>query len=271
MSSKLIVNADDFGLTEGINKGIIECFCNGVVTRASLIVNTHAFTNAVELSRKHSELKIGVHLTLTEEIPVTPSCKIKSLVGSDGKHFKNYKVFLFEYLKKQINLNEVYIEFEAQIEKIINQGIKISHIDSHQHLHLIPEIFEIVKPLMEKFGIENIRIPNLDNSKFKSFKEIFLMFLANKCKKKILNSKLCYPDNFWGLDQKGDIKEYRLLNFLNNTKPGVTEIMCHPGFVDGEYISKYSHWHYNPEGELNVLTNPKIKETVRENQIQLIS
>lgn len=270
MNKKLIVNADDFGLTESINNGILESFCNGIVTRTSLIANASAFNQALKLSQENPALNVGIHLTLIEEKPVSSPMKIKSLIDTDGKFFKNCRVFLLKYIKRQISLSEIRIELEAQIKKAKDNGIKITHLDSHQHLHMIPGIFSIVKEIMGKFDIKNIRMPNFTLKKILNLKELSTGLLAKKCKASLLHSNISYPDRLWGLDQNGNINEMHFLKILKNLHPGVTEIICHPGFIDEEYIRKYSHWHYNPTGDLSVMTSSLIKETIKNNDIQLL-
>lgn len=267
---KIIVNADDLGLSEGINNGILECFLNGVITRASIIACGSAFNHAVSLLRLNPSLTIGIHLTLIEENPISNHSAVKSLINSQGTFYKNYKIFLLKYFLGQIKLSEITNELEAQIKKVFDSGLKINHIDSHQHIHMLPGIFHIVGNLAKKYNIKSIRIPKAYAWKMKSIKEISLTCLAQICKKEQLKLGIRNYNNFWGFNQSGNIKKEELINFLDNLMPGTTEIMCHPGYVDSEYNCRYSHWHYNPEGELKVLTNPAVKEFIRKKGIEML-
>ena len=131
LEKKLIVTADDFGLTEGINQGKYDACSKDIVTRTSIIANGTAFDHAVSLAKKNQGLTVGVHLTLMEEKPVSSPDTVKSLVAGNGRLLKNYKAFVSQYLLRKINLDEVTDEFEAQIQKILNSGITTNHIDSH--------------------------------------------------------------------------------------------------------------------------------------------
>lgn len=271
---RIIINADDFGLTEGINKGIAYGFRYGIITRASLMPCATAFDHAVSLVRQNPGLGIGVHLTLVGEKPVSSPDKIKSLIGSDGVFYKDHQAFLLKYFSKKIKLDEIYNEFEVQIKKILDTGIEVSHMDSHQHLHMLPGIFELSVGLAKKFEIKNIRITRQDYSSIGSFREFALVAMNSlsltKHKNKLFASNICFTNNFWGFKKGGLIKEKDLLDFFDRIKPGITEVMCHPGYSDQEYLRRYSHWGYNPDEELKALTSQNIKDKLKSKKIELI-
>src|SRR5262249_30986689 len=125
MDHRLIVNADDFGLSPGINRGIIEAHRKGVVTSASLMATGDAFDDAVLLSRAHPELSIGVHLTLVEGVPVRRPADIPSLVGPDGRFAKSLGAFLKVWLTGRIRPEDVGRELDAQVEKVLSRGVVI--------------------------------------------------------------------------------------------------------------------------------------------------
>jgi hopanoid biosynthesis associated protein HpnK len=268
---KLIVTADDFGLTEGINRGIIEACSKGIVTRASILANGDAFDHAVSLAKQNESMKVGVHLTLIEEIPINPPHKIKSLVASNGKLLKNYKAFFLRYILRRININEAYCEFEAQVQKILNSGITINHIDSHQHLHMLPGVFKITLKLAEKYKIKKIRIFQGNSTGARCFKELLLTTFTKVNSATILHSGVVCPDNFYGLKQSGRMKENDILMLINKLQLGTTEIMCHPGYIDKIYYNKYSYWDYKPEEEFKALTSGRVKEKIKNRNIQLVS
>lgn len=271
---RIIVNADDFGLTEGINRGVIDALRYGIITRASIMPCATAFDHAVSLVKQNPGLNIGIHLTLVGERPVSSADKIKSLIESDGTFYKNHQAFSVKYFSKKIKLNEIYDEFEAQIKKILNTGIKVNHIDSHQHLHMLPGIFEQSISLAKKFEIKNIRITRQDYSSIGSFRELALVAMNSlsltKHKKKLSASDICFTNNFWGFKKGGLIKEKDLLDFFDRIKPGITEVMCHPGYSDQEYVHRYSHWGYSPDEELKALTSQNVKNKLKSEKIELI-
>ena len=268
---EIIVNADDFGLTEGINRGIIYGYQNGIVTRASIMASGSAFNHAISLSKDNPGLPIGIHLTLVAERPVSPTDKIRSLIGSNGLFFKDYKTFLVKYFKHKIKLEEIHIEIEAQMEMLQNRGLRINHIDSHQHLHMLPGIFELVFTAAKKLGIEKIRLLRANGLRLKSMRELALTLMQKACLRKIERKGIKFIPNYWGMSRNSVLKEEALLSFINKIIPGVTEIVCHPGYVDSEYREKYSDWGYCPEEELRALTSEKVKRELNAQNIYLIS
>lgn len=268
---KLIVTADDFGLTEGVNEGIIDAYRKGIVTRTSIIANGRAFAHAVSLAKRHEGLKVGIHLTLTEEMPINRADKIKSLTARHGKFSRNYKVFLINYIYRKINLNEVYNELDSQIRKVLSAEIKINHIDSHQHLHMLPVLFKITIDLAEKYKIKKIRFVRHNLMCIRSLKEAGLTLLAIINKRILFNSNMDFSDCFWGLRESGNLRELDILNFLDRIRAGTTEMICHPGYPDKDYLYNYSHWTYHPDAELKALISTNVMEKLKKMEIQLVS
>ncbi|GAG15378.1 unnamed protein product, partial [marine sediment metagenome] len=137
MSKKLIITADDYGLSEDANKSILECYLRGAVTDISLLAWGDAFEHAVRMAKENGINKIGVHLA----------------VGGD------YKSFFLKYFTGFVNTNELYADFKKQIYKVKKAGFKITHLDSHQHVHMVPGIFRMVVELMKEEGIKYVRFP----------------------------------------------------------------------------------------------------------------
>lgn len=268
---KLIVTADDFGLTKGINNGTIEAHLRGIVTRASIIANGEAFEDAILLAKKNKGLPVGIHLTLVEEIPVLQHNNIRSLTGVDGKFLINYRAFFAKYILRKINIREVYVEWESQIQKVLATGVHINHIDSHQHLHLLPGLFDQAIALAIKYKIKKIRMHFHDLTGIRSLKELILALLASLYKKNLVNSGIRCSDYFWGLKYGGNIVENNILNLIDNLKDGTTELMCHPGYEDKDYHRKYHHWNYKPEEELKALISRAVREKLNRNKIKLVS
>src|SRR3712207_3867489 len=127
MRRSLIVNADEFGLTEGINEGIIEVHAHGIVTSTTMVANMWAFDHAVSLSRKYPDLAVGVHLNLTHGVPILPQDRVHTLVDQDGFFFRR-RPFLQRLGMGQISMIQVYEEFRAQIDRVIAAGVQPSHI-----------------------------------------------------------------------------------------------------------------------------------------------
>jgi chitin disaccharide deacetylase len=155
MPARLILNADDFGLTPGINRAIAELHTAGALTSATLMANGPAFEDAASISRTHPTLGVGCHIVLTDGLPVSPAAEIPSLIGPDGKSFRpTLTAFLRALFLGHIRAQDVAREALAQIEKLQQAGIAISHVDTHKHTHLFPSI---TRPLLEVAGRANIR------------------------------------------------------------------------------------------------------------------
>ena len=272
-----IVNADDFGLDSGINRGIVEAHCRGIVTSVSLMPTGDAFDEAIALAQKHGDLAVGVHLTLVEGRPVLPTEKIPSLVTADGGFVKTPWEFLKRWSAGQIRLGEVQQEVEAQVAKVADQGVRIDKLDSHMHLHLLPGIFQTVVEVGRKHQIKGIRLPREEfrwrglGCTAGSAKQIVLRclsFLQARC---VRSAGLFCPDSLCGIAESGQMTERALLRTLSSLKPGVTEVMVHPGYRDaGMERWPLSH-RYRREKELAALTSWQVKELVKRLQIELVS
>lgn len=158
----IIVNADDFGISPGVNKAITEGCKKGIINSTSLMVNLPCTGDAVKLYKKELDgLNIGLHTNLTNEKSVSKSCDIPLLVDKEGK-FKNgfVKLFILSLIQPKRFKQQVEIEVEAQILRAKKLEINLTHIDSHRHVHMIPSIFKVVKKLADKYNINRIRVVN---------------------------------------------------------------------------------------------------------------
>lgn len=243
--------ADDLGLDSAVNEGIFFAFKNGLIDGASIMANGEAFDDAIQRLRDFPSANIGAHLVLVEE---------NSLTGI--KLFKNHKTFFIKYILGLIKKDEIEKELEAQIQKILKVGIRPKFLNSHQHLHLLPGIMDIIISLAKKYKIGYIRVVNepirLEGNFFRKAQLIFLNFLSWSAKKKIKKAGLQCNDFFIGFINAGNlnIKDLRSAKKLKKMYPEkVIELGCHLGFKSQKLVEKYSHWHYNWEEEIEVLKN----------------
>ncbi len=154
----LIVNADDLGWTEGVNRGIAEAHRNGIVTSTSLLANGTAFASGVELARSTPGLGVGVHLNLSDGAPVAARELVTSLVNDSGEFEGGPESLLLRIASRGVELREVEQEWEAQIEKVRDAGIQPTHLDGHKHVHMLPGLFEIALRLAKRYGIGALRV-----------------------------------------------------------------------------------------------------------------
>ena len=157
---QLIVNADDFGLHPLINAGIIKGHQEGFITSTSLMPSAPCWQEAVRLAKENPRLGIGVHLTLVGGVPsVLPKEKVSSLLDDDGLFLPDSVAFAKRYYSGAVKRSELEAELRAQLERALSCGVNITHIDSHQHTHVLPGINSLVLKLSNEYNIIRVRIP----------------------------------------------------------------------------------------------------------------
>src|SRR6266404_106856 len=192
MAKLLIVNADDFGLSPGINAGIIEGFENGILTSASIMVNAPAFEEAVKLAHAHKGLGIGVHLNVLRGKAVLPPAEIPSLVDSAGRFLRSPISLVCGLLRKRVDLDHLSREFSAQIRRALDAGLRPTHVNSEQHVHMYPPIFARVVQLAQENGIRAVRwtgqyprFGSLLRWSRRSYKDLLVNLCASLCRKQL--------------------------------------------------------------------------------------
>jgi predicted glycoside hydrolase/deacetylase ChbG (UPF0249 family) len=157
MARRLVVNADDFGWSRSVNRGIVETHQRGIVTRASILATGWAFEDAVELALATPSLGIGVHLNFYRGRTVLGPERIPSILAVDGALTGSWREIVGRLVLGRLALDEVEAELRAQIERVVATGLKPDHLDSEKHLHLWPDIFDLVCGLAVEFGIPEVR------------------------------------------------------------------------------------------------------------------
>ena len=256
---QLIINADDFGLTEGITNGIIDCYKKGVIKDISLMAESDAYEHAVDLAKKNNIRNIGAHILLSEE--TNPSLK--------------YYRFPWRYFLGAVSDKDIYLKVRNQLSKIKNSGFDVTHLNSHQHIHMTPRILKVFVRLAKEFGIKFIRFPfEAKILNFFDCKNTLRVFsLRSMCvlsKAILVKSEIKYNDYFYGHFYSGNLNKEKLWRVLSNIREGITELTCHPGYLTDEIRLKYT-WHRNCESELMALSDPRFLEEIKKNNIELIS
>lgn len=274
---KIIITADDLGLSEGINRGIITAYRRGLISCVSLMANGMAFDSAVRMI-KGSGLDIGAHLTFLEEKPVSDPAKISNIVGDDGYFFKDMARLIYKIFRCRSALKEIETEAKAQIEKILHAGIKPSFFNSHQHVHMLPNLFRRLAVIAGQYNIKAVRLSNEDivvrnifsgtRGSSKKAGALFLKFFGALNKRWMKKSGFKYPVYCAGILKSGHLDECAVLDILKFIPNGVTEIIFHPGYSD-ESTFAYSHWHYHWQKELSALTSAAVKKFVFDHKIEI--
>jgi chitin disaccharide deacetylase len=283
---QLIVNADDFGLTAGVTEGILDAHREGIVTSATLMAKGAAFDLAVEVSRRAPGLGVGVHLNLSEGIPVSPPGRIMTLVDHRGRlHFTPGRL-LQALLRRSINLDEVEAELRAQIAKVVRAGISPTHLDGHKHVHVLPGVADIVIRLAMEFGIPSVRcplegplgFPNPVGARKSGGAPLLKQYLVSRAvsafawqfRRKLAEASLRCPAQFYGLSYTGFLDALSIQDLLDRLPEGTSELMCHPGYSDASLVSTGTRLLIEREVELFALCSPLIKTLVTSQGIRLV-
>jgi len=226
MLRQLVVNADDLGLTVGVNDGIFDAHDLGILTSASLFATAPASADAIRRARRRS-IGIGVHLALVDGTPTLPARTVPTLVTGDGRFRQSWRPFLAACLQGRVSLEDVERELSAQIVRVQSAGIAVTHLDTHKHVHLYPTVFAIVARLAARFGIAVVQMPYERGS----WMNALLWLWAQQNYRLAARLGLRTP-HFIGRIDTGVLTRSSLHTMLRNARPGVTELMVHPGYAD---------------------------------------
>ena len=244
MPARLILNADDFGLTRGINRAIGELHSAGVLTSATLMANGPAFDDAVTVAHAHPTLGVGCHVVLTDGIPVSPPKTIPSLIGPDGKSFRPSLLdFLQALFRGHIRAEDVAREAQAQIEKLQGAGITITHIDTHKHTHLFPSIALPLLEVAERTSVRAIRNPfeppwSRTLRQGNPFRRLAVRLIGPLRRRfaahpQIRPARIRSTDGTVAISATGQLDAITLAQLLRAVpSTGTYELCCHPGYND---------------------------------------
>ena len=275
MAKKLTITADDFGLAEDVNEGIIKCFTSGAVTNITLLAVGLAFSHAVRRAKENKITKIGVHLTLTGSFkPISSPEEVPTLVDRQSRFPKSYDSFFGKYFASLVNKDEIYEEFKKQIVTIKNEGFTIAHIDSHQHIHMVPGILKVVIKLMKEFGIEYIRFPLERMSKRVDvaglIRQLMLLPVCSMSRRLLDTPGIKHNDRFIGYTRALRLRGEDLTDAISDLKDGLTELGCHPGYFT-ERVKESYPWYKNCEEELKILCDKNFVDKIKKSSIELVS
>jgi predicted glycoside hydrolase/deacetylase ChbG (UPF0249 family) len=282
----LIVNADDLGWTEGVNRGIAEAHRNGIVTSASLLANGAAFEAGVELARTMPALGVGVHLNLSDGAPVAPRELVTSLLNERGELEGRPESLLLRLARRSVLLEEVEREWDAQIQKVRDFEMQPTHLDGHRHVQMLPGLFEIALRLAKRHGIAAVRISHEESSlrvalstgakqkgsvvMRQGVQARGLKLLAPDAREQAERAGIATADYFCGIAQTGELTREGILRLLEILPEGTTELMCHPGYVDADLAKSGTRLQASRQTELEILTDTGVRNLVASQGIRLI-
>ena len=283
----LIVNADDLGWTEGVNRGIAEAHRKGLVTSTSLLANGRAFASALEVVCANPALGVGVHLNLSDGPPTAKLEQVQGLVNATGLLEDGPESLLLRIASRTLPLDQVEREWDAQIQRVRDAGIQPTHLDGHKHVQMLPGLFEIALRLAKKHGIRAIRVSH-EESKLRAalasgtdqkttvvFKQGVqargLKLLARDAREMADHAGLATTDYFCGIAQTGMLTRAGVERLLRSLPEGTTELMCHPGYADEELRQTGTRLLESRQTELQIMTDAGIRKLVATRGIRLIS
>jgi hopanoid biosynthesis associated protein HpnK len=270
-ATRLIVNADDFGSSLAVNRGVERACADGVVTSASLQVGGAAFEDALALVDELPQLGVGVHLTLAGGRAVARPDAAPTLVAEDGSLPRTAYAFAFANLSGKISAADVATELRAQLARARDAGIRFTHVDSHFHLHNFPGVAPVVVALAGEFGVPAVR---LSRCRLRPVgrgwlsRQLALRLCAEAFGRLARRAGLKMPDGLEGQPWAGALTAERIIAVGEKLGPGTWELVCHPAAGDeaGEAAGRYDR-----AGELDALTSAAVRETFEERGIRLVN
>lgn len=283
----LIVNADDFGFTRGVNEGIDLAFKAGILTSTTIMANGDAFDEAVEIALANPALGVGCHLALVGGRAVASPRQVTSLVESDGMLPATLTRLMTKLAGGGLQDEHIERELRAQIERVVSAGITPSHLDSHKHSHTHPRVMKALARVAADFGIKSVRNPFESvvapapiGPAARASRGIYLKQYAMSAavsvrarafKRLAREHAFRTPDFFSGVRLTGLLDTEAMVSVIESLKDGTTELMCHPG-IYGEGLERaLTRLKQQRQRELDALIDPSVQRVIDELGVKLIS
>jgi predicted glycoside hydrolase/deacetylase ChbG (UPF0249 family) len=274
--TRLIVNADDLGWSAGVNRGIADAHRSGILTSTTLLTNFPAFDDAVSLLPALPRLGVGLHLNIVHGAPLSPPASVPSLVNSAGR-FPGSTAVLRRLLLGRIRAAELHRELDAQLTRFRNALGEPTHLDSHKHMHLFGCFREVAVALASSLKEPRLRcplqpMPPSAHSLSLRLKTRLFEYGAKPLRRMGRRAGLTMPDRFEGIGLAALFTPNTLIACLASLRPGVTELMCHPGYPSDDQHAVVPHVAVTEtrEKELRALMDPAVCQAVRDQHVELI-
>jgi hopanoid biosynthesis associated protein HpnK len=285
---RLIINADDFGLTEGVNRAILEGHRRGAITSTTLMANGSRFASAARSAKSAPELSVGCHVVLVDGEPLLPSEQVRSLLAASSNGAASLRRGFLELardnFRHRVQPSEVEAEAAAQIHTLQSAGISVSHVDSHKHAHMLPSICNAVLQAAKICGVKAVRNP------FVPFKPLAFAHLLRRPKlwtrytevkvlrryedqfrEMVARAGMVTTDGSFGVLVTGALDEGLFEAIIGSIPEGTWEFVCHPGYNDAELDNVHTRLRSSREKELAVLTSDRARDLLKKHGIELIS
>jgi len=284
---RLIVNADDFGFTRGVNAGILRAFESGILTSATLMANGDAFDEAVTMARANPQLGVGIHLVAVGGRPLAPASEIASLVDRDGLLPRTLTDLIKRLARGRVRVEHLEREFAAQVERVRHAGITPTHFDSHKHAHTQPLVMTALARVANAFGVRAVRNP------FESWRAPVITGVAARARRGIYLKQVVMsatvavrartfhrlvrehglqaPDFFCGVRLTGLLDAEAARRIIEALRDGTTELMCHPAVYDDELERAATRLKRQRQRELEALSDDRVRRAIATEQVRLIN
>jgi len=279
---RLIVNADDFGLTAGVNRAITEAHSCGIVTSTTLMANGTAFDDAVKRAISDTSLAVGCHIVLVDGLPVLDPSQIPSLAGQpEGQFDTSLLRFALRVLRGEVRPEHIEAEATAQIRKLQGAGIAVSHLDTHKHTHIFPAVLDPLLSAAKACGVSAIRNPfgrmafsQIVNRPglWKRYGQVRLLNAwAGRFRERVAAAGLATTDGSLGIVATGEMDPRLLRLILENLPEGSWELVCHPGYNDADLDQVRTRLRRSREIELAMLTAEETRKSLAQHGVELVS
>ena len=282
---RVIFHGDDFGLTQGVNRGIIRAFKHGLLTSTSIMAVGEAAEEAMALALENPDLDVGIHLVLADEPPLLPPETLPTLVSRHGLLPSRNRI-LKAIVSRKLDYGQVEAEWCAQVEKVLKSGIKITHLDSHQFLHLFPGLSNVSRNIRRRYHIPFMRSDTIEPSPFGALTipQIGLGRLVQwaglRGWTRLMAAGGCFAEgstvpSVGFLHAGGRMDCALVLGILDKLleKPSCAkvEFILHPGSGDNHTQNKYRHWRYCWENDLALLLDNDLRKGLDSRNIKTTS
>jgi predicted glycoside hydrolase/deacetylase ChbG (UPF0249 family) len=287
---RLIINADDFGLTPGVNRAIAEAHQRGVVTSTTLMANSRAFEGAIDTARSlegTAPLSVGCHVVLLDGEPLLAADKVPTLLqpGNGSHRFRgSLNDFVVASFRHKLNPEQIEAEASAQIDRIRAAGIEPSHFDTHKHAHMFPAVLRPLLRAAKSRGLKAVRNPfgqvwplplaSLLRTRqvWKRFAQLnVLRNYAGNFRREVEAHGLRTTDGSLGVLATGVLDMQLFTAIIESIPDGTWEFVCHPGYNDAELDRTQTRLRQSREQELSLLTSAEARQLLRRRDIELIS
>jgi len=265
---RLIVNADDFGLTRGVNRAIAACHQRGIVSSATLMATGACFDEAVELASRMPRLSVGCHIVLVDGEPLLPPSEVRSLLapGTD-RFYHSITEVLRAVAVGRFQPAEVQAEAGAQLARLQRAGVRVSHFDAHKHTHMFPSILRPLLRAAAARGVRAVRNP-FEAPRVVGFAEalrhrtlllrktettLLRAALHRRWRKTVREAGFSTPEGSLGVASTGTMDEASLRAMLRQMPEGLWELVCHPGYNDNELAAVRTKLRESREVEMRAL------------------